>query len=221
MSNWGVLPGWTHGKLGAEGKFVQPLAEPLPKPVSFWQVRWAFWKAADCGLMPLELPVMAPLLDGSGKLGTPWARMHLEYFSSWARFCGELALVPPPISRAQVFRALMNCGERVLMPIDGVITVPPLLDGSGKFGTPWLRMQAAKASPPDPLLVADGVALALLDGALATPGLAGLDEHATVSRPTAASPATAEPARHRRPRRPAPVTRTAGFADISMSPHST
>src|SRR5580692_6380471 len=121
LSNWGVLPGWTHrrpgspallgwaGEPGAVRWFVQPLAEPLPKPVSFWQVRWALWKAADCGLMPLELPVMAPLLDGSGKLGTPWARMHLEYFSSWARFCGELALVPPPISRAQVFRALMNC----------------------------------------------------------------------------------------------------------------
>jgi hypothetical protein len=29
--------------------------------------------------------------------------MHLENFSSWARFFGELALVPPPISLAQEF----------------------------------------------------------------------------------------------------------------------
>ena len=55
-------------------------------------------------------------------------------------------------------------------------------------------MQAAKASPPDPLLLADGDALALLDGALATPGLAGLAEHAAASRPTAASPAAGGPA---------------------------
>jgi len=88
---------------------------------------------------------------GSGKPETPWARMHCAMVSHSARCC---AAAPPfggaaasGSSFAQSERAALNDGEAGLIPEPIGIWMPPPLEGSGKFGTPWLRMQSAKAIP--------------------------------------------------------------------------
>jgi hypothetical protein len=48
----------------------------------------------------------------------------------------------------QVFWAAWNAGERGLAPA-GIWNPPPLEPGSGKFGTPWDRMQSANLIPAD------------------------------------------------------------------------
>lgn len=42
----------------------------------------AAWNAGDCGFNPLPLRSMPPLVLGSGKVGTPWERMHLASLSA-------------------------------------------------------------------------------------------------------------------------------------------
>jgi hypothetical protein len=38
--------------------------------------------AGDCGSSPVPVRSMPPLVLGSGKVGTPWERMHLDSFSA-------------------------------------------------------------------------------------------------------------------------------------------
>jgi hypothetical protein len=47
----------------------------------------------------------------------------------------------------QAFAAVLNLGEVGSMPMLGLISSPPSLDGSGKFRIPCDRMQAEKAAP--------------------------------------------------------------------------
>lgn len=61
-----------------------------------WHARSAPWNAAECGSIPAVRYPKPPLgvRTGSGKLGTPWLRMHREYASAWAR------AVPPDVPDA-------------------------------------------------------------------------------------------------------------------------
>ncbi len=56
----------------------------------------AAWKAGDCGFNPepglIWIPPPAP---GSGKFGTPLARMHAENFSAWSDAAFAEVPVPP------------------------------------------------------------------------------------------------------------------------------
>ncbi len=63
-----------------EGCVVEPGAGKPPPDVSFWHFDCAALNAGDEASIPAprEKP---PLALGSGKLGTPFERMHWAYFS--------------------------------------------------------------------------------------------------------------------------------------------
>jgi hypothetical protein len=94
----------------------------------------------------------APVAEllGSGKLGTPCARIHREKCSAasfWlSLICGGPPLLGPP---PHAFWADSNAGENGLIPELGVIASSPFDDGSGKFVTPCARMQLENLSPCD------------------------------------------------------------------------
>jgi hypothetical protein len=58
-----------------------------PPGSSCWQAVWAALKDGENGLIPDCRPMRIlkppPPDAGSGKLGTPWERMHSENFSPW------------------------------------------------------------------------------------------------------------------------------------------
>lgn len=105
-------------------------------------------------MTPFEPPWIStwPLLFGSGKFGTPLLRMHCANFSTaWVL---ELLDDPPLLALfgsrlLQALIAACSCAE--LTPrFDGIPTETPpdelvLIAESGKFGTPCLRTQEAKA----------------------------------------------------------------------------
>lgn len=72
----------------------------------FWQALLAAWKLGALGFMPLwvidlELPLGLAL--GSGKLVTPWNRMHSAYSKSWSfRLFDEADEPDPPDDAAAV-----------------------------------------------------------------------------------------------------------------------
>src|SRR6266446_5336787 len=96
--------------------------------------------------------------------------MHLANASacliSFACVCA-FGLPPLGISDLHTFWAFTNWAELGSTPvfwpfcIDDVILIRPWLSGSGKFGTPCLRMQAAKAAG-SPLPEPPGEALLVL-----------------------------------------------------------
>jgi len=94
-------------------------------------------------MLPKEIP---PEAFGSGKFGTPCARMHLARRSACARvmslFCplGPAPPAPPGISDWHAFWALSKAG--VFLSSGGIVSCP-LLGGSGKSDTPWERMHRA------------------------------------------------------------------------------
>jgi hypothetical protein len=107
-------------------------------------------------------------LLGSGKLGTPWVRMHPANFTTASVYdaLGEpLPLLAPGGRRLRHdCMADWNGGEFALTPL-GSTSSRPLDDvemaESGKSVTPWERMQAAKANalawaelaPPTPVVL--------------------------------------------------------------------
>src|SRR6185437_2689396 len=81
--------------------------------------------------------------SGSGKLGSPWLRMHRAKASAAAtcRFEGLIAPGPPPGSFPRhAFCAAWNAGDCGWSPDPGPIWIPPPEPGSGKFVTPCARM---------------------------------------------------------------------------------
>src|SRR4030088_2857140 len=159
----------------------------------------------DCVSMPaccrLKAGDPSGSVAGSGKFGTPWARMHSANLTYSRRSARNWAFVPPlGIKDLHAFEAAGNRGDLLMSFTLGGSC--PLALGSGKFGTPWARTHRAKASscetndddaPPVP--VDDG--LPLDDG---------LPPHAAVSstRPavTARTPARRGRAPHQRRRPP-------------------
>ena len=101
---------------------------------------------------PLWMKVL-PWLLGSGKLATPWVRMHPANFSTASVYdaLGEPLPLLAPCGRRLRHDCMAdwNCGELGLTPL-GTKSSIPLGDvemaESGKFVTPWERMQAAKAN---------------------------------------------------------------------------
>ncbi len=55
----------------------------------------------------------------------------------------EPPCTPPGISDSQACTAALNAGELSFSPWCSMCTPPPENVGSGKFGTPWVRMHAA------------------------------------------------------------------------------
>src|SRR5580700_9220847 len=130
--------------------------------------RCAASNAGDCGSTPAPpswtpIPPPGPLLTvGSGKFGTPCDRMHCAILSAFAFTCA----IPPGSAFGlgmyfwQVFIADWKAGALTGTPLTVIVCPwplrcedwiwsppPPLAPGSGKFGTPWERMQLANCSP--------------------------------------------------------------------------
>jgi hypothetical protein len=86
---------------------------------------------------------------GSGKPLTPWARMHFDSASISFSACSDGGPALPGLllgsSFAHLVCAALNAGEDVLIPELGLSWMSPSGPGSGKFGTPWLRMQSTYA----------------------------------------------------------------------------
>src|SRR6202521_5817562 len=95
-----------------------------------------------------------PLLTGSGKLGPPCARTHWENLSACVLSCCRCATdgpLPPFVSRCRhAFWAAWTLESLAPSCCDVSLDLSnaPLLLGSGQFGTPWERMQEAKATGP-------------------------------------------------------------------------
>jgi hypothetical protein len=118
---------------------------------------------------------------GSGKLGTPWVRMHRANLNSLWR-CAAVGCGGGPFgtrNRAQAFSAASATGPLKLIPLTtrapvidrvtppGKPSPPAVALGFGKLVTPWVRMQrdiaageleefgdsvvAPPAAPGDPL----------------------------------------------------------------------
>lgn len=87
-------------------------------------------------LPPRTLPLLGGggVLVGSGKFGTPCARMHLASASSSSLpLSGEPPPSPFPARLLQACSADLNAGDSVLMSFG--MASPPVALGSGKFGT--------------------------------------------------------------------------------------
>src|SRR6202034_2576291 len=135
----------------------------IPAGSVCWQAAAA---AVNCGELMLtgELPAGGLACPGLGKLGTPWLRMHWEYFSSagsacaWAcaSCCTSCSSCPsdgPPGSRCRQ-SPYAFCTWLLLMLTDppaptsdpcAVREKLPDALGSGEFGTPWVRMHPTRA----------------------------------------------------------------------------
>ena len=94
---------------------------------------------------------------GSGKLGTPWERMHFAFVTASSRSLaetGEPCAVLAGSSDAHAWWADWNAGDRVSMPERS----KPSGLGSGNLGTPFDRMQSANLTA-----VLETLAAAVLD----------------------------------------------------------
>src|SRR6476660_8904792 len=93
---------------------------------------------------------MRPVLSGSGKLGTPWARMHGENLSASAvTYCTWAGVGPLPPFGSRCRQALCAARNRELSTpscCSPTFGIAPPRPGSGKLGTPPERMQWEKAS---------------------------------------------------------------------------
>jgi hypothetical protein len=124
---------------------------PLPWPQTFT----ACSKAGEEDSPSRVCPVLGPPEPGSGKSGTPWARMHLAK-SRACRFCWAVIAGggPPPPGRnsLQAACAFFSAGPLKLTPstvnwsVDDITTPPgkprppePWV-GSGKLESPLARM---------------------------------------------------------------------------------
>src|SRR3989442_10900090 len=99
-------------------------------------------------LLLIVSPIAPPETFGSGKFGTPCDRMHAEnlraHLSALACAAGSTF---PPFGRyfEHADCACLNWGEFGLSPLPPLMVSPPLLSGSGKFGTPFFRMHEENA----------------------------------------------------------------------------
>lgn len=100
----------------------------------------------------MTLPLLGGggVLEGSGKFGTAWARMHVASASNWSLLlCAEPARALFPARLLQACSDDLNAGDSVLMSFG--MASPPVALGSGKFGTPCARMHCAYLSSGPPL----------------------------------------------------------------------
>lgn len=91
---------------------------------------------------------MRPLPAGSGKFVMPWLRMHWENLS--ARDASRRCCSTDAVG-SKCWQALWAAWYRELLAASWLrvtLLKTPLLLGSGKFGTPFERMQWEKASAP-------------------------------------------------------------------------
>lgn len=109
---------------------------------------------------PRPAPGDGGVAVGSGKVDRPCLRMHwasASIASLRLSDTGPLGGPAPGISFAHAVCADRNAGDCGLDPDPGPIWIPLPEPGSGKFGTPWARMQLANligegtSFDPDPL----------------------------------------------------------------------
>ena len=130
----------------------RPLLPMACMPVCWAQVLLAFWKVGLLRPMPFPEKWNAPSAVGSGKLGTPLARMHSANFTSAAWFCRCGVLPPIKAFWAAVRYGLQGAklgpfvNSRPLDVTGTMITLLALMVGSLWPGSPWLRMQTAHSS---------------------------------------------------------------------------
>lgn len=153
----------------ADGCVCVPGPGGPPAGRSLWHLSWAALNAGADGSTPLVLNVNPPPTFGSGKLGTPFARIHLENATpdgapvtaaavvlgavavldpaltapSPATALGLGALPPHPASRTAV-ATVVSASERARRDPIGMITPAPRTqpiarDGIAGFGT-WAAM---------------------------------------------------------------------------------
>jgi hypothetical protein len=122
---------------------------------------------------------------GSGKLATPWARMHWENWSACptSGVGGAPEVVTFGSKYAHAVWAVCSCESLTPSCCVPILFLSncPLLSGSGQLGTPWPRIQAAKASglgvaealgvvEPDESAVLAATDVAVAGGTVATAG---------------------------------------------------
>ena len=80
---------------------------------------------------------------GSGKSGSPLARMHSANLTALRRSLADIfgGVAGPGAYFEHAFRADWNDGDWGLSPDPGASQRPPPAPGSGKFENPWARMQ--------------------------------------------------------------------------------
>jgi hypothetical protein len=113
---------------------------------------------------------------GSGKSVIPWVRIQCETLTICPSASEEGCVGSRPVMNFSVsawhfVRAVSNVGEFGFIP--GGSANSPLALGSGKFGTPWVRIQRVYVSAPmtfDDSPVAATVVVVALDPLLATSG---------------------------------------------------
>lgn len=128
-------------------------AEPAPFLDSLLvHVASADWNCGEFRSTPLNEPSLGvkrpPEKLGSGKSGTPCARMQTANLSSvtWiACCCAGLGVGSRP---AHAFTASRSCGEFGSMPLLEPSETAPWLLGPGKFGIPCVRIHVENASTP-------------------------------------------------------------------------
>src|SRR6516225_9793814 len=83
---------------------------------------------------------------GSGKSGTPCLRMHAEIATRCCFCCSDACAGGPPPGNTflQVACAALTAGDEGLTPVPAM-SMPPCAVGSGKPGTPRLRMHSEEA----------------------------------------------------------------------------
>ena len=182
-------------------------AAPLPPNGKFdWHAFCAAWNCGELGLSPPAPPALSVTLVpppenfGSGKLGTPWWRMHSENFSAASCIlacCAGLGAIFEGAYLLHAFSAAWNWDDSGFgpWPLWFSMCMPPSL-GSGNSGSPWVRMHCANSTiffwtaalvspdsgvpPLDPPEALDGLEL-LVVPMWATPAL-GLEEPPQAAR---------------------------------------
>jgi hypothetical protein len=124
------------------------------------QAFWAAWNAGEFGSIPPLLLSCSwtppPPNVGSGKPEIPCARMHCENWSICCRRAAESCRGLPPFGSFERHACIAdwNAGPLTLTPLtlvpfgDACTSIPPLpfAPGSGKLGTPCVRMHEANCS---------------------------------------------------------------------------
>ena len=129
----------------------------------------ARWKAGDLGMALVTGNWISPFAFGSGKFGTPFARMHLASAISSRRTLAGTGGECPDWGKYfwHASNALSAAGGWRLMSLPDLVLESPG-PGSGKFGTPLARMHRENRSAETSVALIEVPLLAAVDPQPAT-----------------------------------------------------
>jgi hypothetical protein len=145
MSGVGAQVGWS--EVAAQGPGPRPLQRSRPRRTfSRLPGTWASWGRPRAPASPLSPPLEVNW--GPGKLGTPFVRMQAANLRAFASLSAIWALVRFGTGTYfwHAFWAAWNCPLLASMPALKLISIPPVLLGSGNLAMPWERMHSENLS---------------------------------------------------------------------------